>query len=148
MDWTAVRWRRVGFRATALVGAVLMAYLLLFSLSPRSFVASEWQAVHSNYTGMGFAPPDDIRRARMVDSLLKSHVRVGMSPADGRSLLGKPETEGGGGKSRTEWYQEDGYALTHSPLARLPAVLLKWHTDNPYLYVRYENGKLVSAEVK
>ena len=142
MNGAPGRWWRVTARTKVLMGVALVLYLLNV-LSPRPFSASEWKAFHSNYRGMGISPPDDIRRARMVDSLRKSHLRVGMTPTEGRILLGTPETEGGDGSS-----QDDGYALTYSPLFWLPGILLRWGRVNPYLYVRYENGKLVRTEVQ
>jgi hypothetical protein len=97
---------------------------------------------------MGISPPDDVRRLRLVDSLLNSHLRPGMSRAEGRALLGEPETSGSGGTSKAGTYQKDGYALVFSPVLTLPSVLLRWRTESPYLYVRYENDQLVRAEVK
>ena len=83
----------------------------------------------------------------MVDSLVRNYLQTGMSPAAVRRLLGEPETQGGSGSSGNTT-QDDGYALTYSPLLQLPALMLKWRSKNPYLYVRYENGKLIKTEVK
>jgi hypothetical protein len=84
----------------------------------------------------------------MVASLLRTHVRRGMGVAEGRRLLGKPETEGRGGGSSGPSDQTDGYSLVFLPVLELPYVVLRFRSTNPYLYMRYENGALVSSEVK
>lgn len=78
----------------------------------------------------------------MVDHVLRE-LHPGMPLSEGLTLLGYGDTQGGGGSEQVE-----GYALVYLPSVELPWLLLRWGTVNPYLYVRYENGKLVSATIK
>lgn len=84
----------------------------------------------------------------MVDRLLADELHPGLSIREGRNLLGDPDTEGSGSNSTSGSYQVDGYSLVHMPVTELPSVLARWRTADPYLYVRYENGKLVTATVE
>jgi len=133
--------------ALALGIAIILALAATFPAFARQpFDSTNWKAFHSNYTGgqgWSMGPPDNITRARMVEDLLRSRFHAGMSPAEGRDLLGEPESEGGGSD-----YQVDSYALTYRSLLTFPSILLRWGTDNPHLYVRYESRKLVKAWVE
>ena len=141
---TPLRSRRIRI---ILVATALVLLLMYSKVRPTPFDSERWKQFHQHYTGFGEIPNSDCTRARMVDELLRK-LHPGMPISEGLALLGNGESVGGGSTSHTIAYVEHGYALTHLPLIELPWVLSRWRAENPYLYVRYENGKLVSTTIE
>lgn len=85
----------------------------------------------------------------MVDHLLRTHLRPGISLDEGRQLLGEPEASGGERCSPTDPYQEDWYILVDRPsVLDVPPLFLRWQTADPRLRVVYANGRLQSAAIE
>jgi hypothetical protein len=124
-------------RRWAVVGGGIAVLVLLWGLAVRDqpFDAAVWQSVHFGGGPLGsMPPPGEIRRARMLDDLLRSSLQTGMSEFEVTRLLGEPESGDGTDPAgdiatyflvdRPHWYQA------------LP-LLLRWRTTQPVLRIRF-----------
>lgn len=137
-------------RRLTLVALIVLGWAIVTLPWPTPFNSARWQQFHHYFQGVGWgiSLESDVSRARMVDALIREKLQPGLSFEEGRALLGEPEVKGSGHGSSTTPYQQDGYPLVHQPFLQLPGIWLRWRTGDPYLWVRYERGKFVSAIVE
>jgi hypothetical protein len=129
----------------ALVSTVLLL-LIYLPARPMPFDVERWQKPDDHTVGGRRAHIGYGSRIRMMDDVL-GKLYLGMPITEGLTLLGYGDTQGGGGSGNTGAYQEEGYALVRYP-SELPWALLRWGGLDPYLYVRYENNRLVRVTIQ
>jgi len=142
-DAAAPRLRLLHLAPPASIVVTLVAATVVAWGPARAFDDDMWRelrAVHLGGPLGSMAPGGDNRRARMLGDLLQRHLRIGMSQAEAKALLGDAGAEG-----------DDlaYYDLLHQPnLAQQFYSLVRWGTVYPYLRVEFEHGVLSRVSVE
>lgn len=137
---------QIGRRLRIALISTTLLLLIYLPVRPIPFDAERWQQPDKHFTGRGRAQVRDGSRVRMVDDVFRK-LHSGMPISEGLTLLGYGDTQLLKTKRGTGVVQEEGYALVRSPF-ELPWAIVRWMRLDPYLYVRYENDRLVRVTIQ
>jgi hypothetical protein len=133
----------------ALFGAgssVLMGGVLVVTTSvprPVLFNSQVWKD-SATFIAQGYGGPNVDSRARMVDDLLRNHLRAGMPNDHVISILGSGDEGGGEAVGSVVYY----YLYLYPTKLQQIASWFRWRSRSPRLKLSFLGGKLTSAVVQ